>query len=75
MFKMGRPRNAKRYIKEAIENGGSTNSEILLHYGDIQYKLNRKREAIDSWKNALKYADKDQIDEINKRIAETELKQ
>jgi len=40
------------WIKKALAKSGSGNPVIIEHYGDILYKLNRKSEALEQWKNA-----------------------
>ncbi len=49
LFKLGRYIDAKIKIEEAISFGGSSNSEIVEHYGDILFKNGMEKEALDSW--------------------------
>ena len=49
LFKLGRYIDAKTKIEEAISFGGSSNSEIVEHYGDILFKNGMEKEALDSW--------------------------
>ncbi len=71
LFQMGKVRSAKRYIALALQKGGHNNSEILLHYGDILHELNRNEEAIAAWGKAMGFADQNQKEELQKRIAES----
>jgi predicted negative regulator of RcsB-dependent stress response len=41
-----------------------------LHYGDILHVLKRNEEALDAWGKALSFADQNQKEELEKRIAE-----
>jgi len=52
LFKMNRYEEALVRIKEAIENGGSKESEIVEHYGDILYKYGNIDEALENWQKA-----------------------
>ena len=44
--------NAETWIKKAIDKGGSSNSTILEHYGDVQYRLGNVDKALEYWKSA-----------------------
>lgn len=46
--------SAKVYIERAISNGGEKHGEILEHYGDVLFRLNKIDEAILFWKKAKK---------------------
>lgn len=65
MFKMKNYKEALKWIEEAISLPGATERpDILEHYGEILYKMGRKSEALQQWKNAIeKGADKHKIDE------------
>lgn len=53
LFKLGRNKEAKKYIELAIRNGGHENAEVLDHYGDIMLTLNFCEEAEEAWNRAL----------------------
>jgi tetratricopeptide (TPR) repeat protein len=72
LFKLNKVRGARKYISLAISYGGSKNSEILLHYGEVMLRLNRNQEALDTWKAALEYASEGERVELRNRIAEVE---
>jgi tetratricopeptide (TPR) repeat protein len=48
---------ALTYIEKAVVKGGSSSSVIMEHYGDILYKLGKKEEALQIWKEAAKLKD------------------
>lgn len=51
-FQLGDYENAKKYIEEALQAGGEK-AVILDHFGDVQFKLGKKDEAISTWKKAF----------------------
>jgi tetratricopeptide (TPR) repeat protein len=51
-FKQENFTEAKSWAEKALEHGGSSNSAILEHYGDILYKLNEKEKALEYWLKA-----------------------
>ncbi len=53
LYNMGKVREAKKYIRKALENGGASSPDILEHYGDILYKNGDKHEAVKYWKLAI----------------------
>ena len=56
--------DALLYILECAKNGGAASGEVLEHWGDILFKLNRIEEAIEKWKEAAQKDDApDGIDE------------
>jgi tetratricopeptide (TPR) repeat protein len=57
LFKDNNLADAEKFIKKAIQYGGSTNPEILNHYGDILAKRGKTKDAIAAWSEALKYGD------------------
>ncbi len=65
-YVMGKVKDAEKYIKKALDNGGDTSPEILKHYGDILEKLGKKEEAVKYWKMALEKGGK--REELEKRI-------
>lgn len=58
---------ALEFIEKAIKTGNAS-SEVYEHYGDILSKLNREKEALEAYNNALKFEPerKSVIDRINK---------
>lgn len=54
LYRLGRYEDAKVYIDRALQNGGANNAVELDHAGDIYMKLDRKEEAVNFWKQALK---------------------
>jgi len=53
LFNMGRVREARKYIRKALDNGGDKSPDILEHYGDILYKTGDKNGAVRYWKLAI----------------------
>lgn len=53
LYRLGRYEEAKTYVDRALQNGGAENGVELDHAGDIYFKLELKKEAIDFWKQAL----------------------
>ena len=51
-FQLGDYENAKKYIEEALQSGGEK-AVILDHFGDVQFKLGKKDEAMSTWKKAF----------------------
>lgn len=51
-FQLGDYENAKKYIEEALQEGGEK-AVILDHFGDVLFKLGKKDEAISTWKKAF----------------------
>ncbi len=43
---------AERWLKKAIDHGGSSSGVILEHYGDILFHLDKKTEALEYWNKA-----------------------
>jgi tetratricopeptide (TPR) repeat protein len=54
LFRMGKYKEAKKYIKKSIKNGGNEDADIMEHYGDILYKNGQKEKAIQIWEKAKK---------------------
>ena len=66
LFEMGKVREAEKYIKKALDNGGESSPEILMHYGDILFELGKKEEAVKYWKEAMEKGGDSK--ELEKRI-------
>ncbi|MFW5700323.1 MAG: hypothetical protein ACOCWM_01425, partial [Cyclobacteriaceae bacterium] len=65
LYKLKKFEEAVKYIDLAYENSGSTNFEILKHYGAILLELNRFNEAKEILYKAKELADeKEEIKEI-----------
>ncbi len=52
LFKQGNYQTAESAIIKALENGGDSDGTIQEHYGDILFKLGRKKEAVRHWEKA-----------------------
>jgi Tfp pilus assembly protein PilF len=57
MFKSNNIEEAEKYIRKALQYGGSNNPEILSHYGDILARKGKMKDAVAAWSEALKYGD------------------
>jgi len=66
-YLMGNYTIALEYIEKAI-NTGNASAEVYEHYGDILSKLNKEKEALEAYNNALKFEPerKTVIERINK---------
>lgn len=53
LYKMGKYKNALKFIEKAVKNDDGTNTEILDHYGDILSKLNKYEKALDIWNRII----------------------
>ncbi len=56
-YRMGKYREAEKWIRLAIELSKEPGAVILEHYGDVQYKLGNKEEAFKFWQKAKKAGD------------------
>ena len=52
LYKRKKYELAKTNIEDAIKFGGGRSAVIVEHYADILYKLNKKEEALEKWKEA-----------------------
>ena len=70
MYKMKNYKEALKWIEEAMSIPGATERpDILEHYGEILYILNRKDEAKEQWKKAIeKGADKIKLEDRIKNV-------
>lgn len=49
---MGKYQEALNFIEKALKFGKDQSAEVLDHYGDVLFLLNRKSEALETWKKA-----------------------
>jgi tetratricopeptide (TPR) repeat protein len=54
LYQKGEYSSALTWIVKASESGGNKSPDVLEHYGDILYKLNRREEALQKWTEAKK---------------------
>ncbi len=71
LYKAGNYEEAKKYLKQALENGAASSGEVLEHMGDTLYKLGKVNEAVDYWTKAR--AAGDASENIDKKIDAQEL--
>ncbi len=57
---------ALSWEKKAINNGGDSSGVVIEHYGDILYRLGKKKEAMEQWQKAKKL--KDHSDQLDKKL-------
>ena len=57
LYQKGEIENAYKWIKKAIKNGGGESAVIVEHYGDILYKMGRKKDALKKWIEAENIGD------------------
>ena len=53
-YKQGNYDEAKSVLKEALKYGGDESSDILEHYGDVLFRLEKVSKAVKQWKKAYK---------------------
>lgn len=54
LFMKKRYDESLKYIKLALQNGGTESIGIVEHYGDILFCLKKEKEAIEEWKKVFK---------------------
>lgn len=70
LFRLERYKEANEWIDKAIKNDNEKSGLLLEHKGDILFKLDKKKEAINFWKKA---SDKpDVTEELKQKIKEGE---
>ena len=52
MFQLGEYEEAEQILFNTVIKDGEKSGEILEHYGDVLYKLDKKKKAISFWKKA-----------------------
>ncbi|MDY0083216.1 MAG: tetratricopeptide repeat protein, partial [Ignavibacteriaceae bacterium] len=52
-YMLGNYKEAKFYLEKAIETGGES-AVMLDHLGDIEFKLDNQKKAIELWEKAIK---------------------
>ena len=53
-YKQGNYDEAKSVLKQALKHGGDESSDILEHYGDVLFRLEKVSQAVKQWKKAYK---------------------
>ena len=53
LFKRANYQNARFWLEQALQNGGSGEREILEHYGDVLWHLKQEDLARENWQKAL----------------------
>ncbi len=72
LYKKSNYKDAKVFIIKAIDAANNSNDGTLYeHLGDIQYKLNEKEKAIESWKKAKEKGSDGKY--LDKKISESKL--
>lgn len=62
---------AKKWIGEALKNGGDENPRILEHYGDVLFQLDEQEAALDYWNKALENGSTSKL--LEKKINDKQL--
>jgi Flp pilus assembly protein TadD len=75
LFKSGKVKQAKKFILNAVEKGGSNNKEILMHCGEILMELKEYGYALKYFQAVIKYADAGELETLRKRMNEIESNQ
>ena len=71
LYKQKKYEKALEWEIKAYNNGGESSGVVLEHYGDILYRLDRRKEALDFWKRALEK--EDHSDLLEKKITDKKL--
>ncbi|MCK5782276.1 MAG: tetratricopeptide repeat protein [Flavobacteriales bacterium] len=68
-YKKGDYEEARKILKRAIKAGGDKSADILEHYGDILFKLDKVNLAVRQWEKAYKFANSSEVlkEKINNR--------
>lgn len=64
-------KGAKKYLERALAQEGEQDGTIVEHYGDVLFKLNQQKEALEQWKKAGKLANTSEL--LNKKINDRKL--
>lgn len=70
LFEKGKYAEARIYIDQAIQHGGTESSVVVEHCGDIYYHCGEPEKALEYWKQAEEVAKKEADDKDNARSAE-----
>lgn len=73
LYRLRKYEEAKDWLEKAYSNGGDKSSTILEHLGDVHYRLDDKTKAIEYWNKAAKADAPDDIELLNKKIADQKL--
>lgn len=52
LYKDKKYKDAEKWFKKALDNGGTASAVILEHYGDVLFQLNQKEKAVEYWQKA-----------------------
>ena len=66
LYQLKRYQEALSWEEKALNNGGKSSGVVVEHYGDILYRMGKKKEALLQWKKAKKL--KDHSDLLDKKI-------
>jgi len=67
-FMQGKYKDAEEWIRKAIENKEEPSSDVLEHYGDVQFKLGNSSKALEYWQKAKQKGEGSEM--LEKKIAE-----
>lgn len=70
-YKKKKYKDAEKWFKKALDNGGDNNTVILEHYGDVMFKLNQADVAVEYWQKAKKLGSNSKF--LEKKIADRKL--
>jgi tetratricopeptide (TPR) repeat protein len=66
LYQQKKYEEALSWAEKALNNGGKSSGVVVEHYGDMLYRLGKKKEAMLQWKKASKL--KDHSDLLDKKI-------
>jgi len=62
---------AKKWLEDALRNGGDKSGVVTEHYGDVLFKLGEKEKAVEVWEKAKKLGETSDL--IDKKIIDKTL--
>lgn len=72
LFQQGNYVEALTWIEKAVANSGEPSATLIEHKGDILFKLGKKNEALDLWRQALKLVTGDDNENLNLKVKNKE---
>jgi len=66
LYQQKKYKEALGWEEKALNNGGKSSGVVVEHYGDMLYRLGKKKEALTQWKKAKKL--KDHSDLLDKKL-------
>lgn len=71
LYKQGKFQDARKYLNDALQANPDADGTIWDHLGDVLFRLDDKKQAVEHWKRAKERGTDNQL--IDKKIAEQKL--